>query len=181
MRFLSQAPVFVIVLGFGILFAPRAKADTLDFTITGAGSTYTFSLPSSPTPDVVTVTSGFGLNNQPIIFDSLSLNSNIFFPLGTSILGGGLDLFIFVGGRFPVDSVILQGPQLFTGSEATPTFLTGQFTLMSPIDKNTYSLKIDSEPSPVPEPGSLVLLATGAVATYRSIPRRRTSISPQNS
>jgi hypothetical protein len=173
MRILSQVPVFVIVLALAILASPPAKADTLDFTITGGGSTYIFSLPSSPTPDVVRMDSGFGLNNQPIVFDSLSLSSDIFFPLGASILGGGLDLYIFVGGRFPIDTIILEGPQLYTGPEATPTFLTGQFTLMSPIDRNTYSLNIASESSPIPEPGSLVLLITGAFATLRSIRRRR--------
>lgn len=118
--------------------------------------------------------SGFGLKNQPIIFDGLPVSSDVFFPLGASILGGGLDLNIFVGGRFPVDTIVLEGSQLYTGSEAMPTFLTGQFTLMSPIDRNTYNLEIASESSPIPEPRSLVLLLTGAFASLRSI-RRRTA------
>ena len=41
----------VKLLSLAILSTPFvAKADTLDFTLTGGGNTFTFSLPSNPVP-----------------------------------------------------------------------------------------------------------------------------------
>jgi hypothetical protein len=59
MRTLCQ----VLGLAFVLLLAPLAKADTLDFTLIGAGSTYTFSIDSSPTPDSFVNNEYFQLNN----------------------------------------------------------------------------------------------------------------------
>lgn len=48
MRILSQTLIFVVVLAVAVFASPPAKADTLDFTITGGGSTYIFSIPVKP-------------------------------------------------------------------------------------------------------------------------------------
>lgn len=66
MRLVSQA----LVLALALVAAPLAKADTLDFTITGQGSTYTFSLDSSPTPDLSVDAVFFRLDNQLINIDN---------------------------------------------------------------------------------------------------------------
>ena len=151
----------VLVLACAFLIAPALKADTLNFTITGQGSTYTFSLDSSPTPDVDVAGVFFRIDNQLINIDNqFGETSDLNFFNNTA--AGGVSLLGL--------NLVFSGPQLYTGAEATPTFLTGQFTLMSGLD--TYALTIAPESSPVPEPGSLVLLATGAVATLRSIRRQ---------
>lgn len=153
MRLVSQA----LVLALALVAAPLAKADTLDFTITGQGSTYTFSLDSSPTPDLSVDAVFFRLDNQLINIDNqFGETSDIRF---NSFAAGGVSFL----------SLTLSGPQLYTGTEASPTFLTGPFTLASGLD--TYSLTITPESSPVPEPASLVLLATGAIATFHSLRR----------
>ena len=155
MRLASQA----LVLALALLAAPLAKADTLDFTITGQGSTYTFSLPSSPTPDLFVGSVFFRLDNQPINIDNqFGETSDIRFF--TNFAAGGVSFL----------NLALSGPQLYTGTEASPTFLTGDFTLTQGLD--TYALTIVPESSPVPEPATLILLATGAVATLNSIRRR---------
>lgn len=119
----------VLVLASALLTAPLAKADTLDFTITGQGSTYTFSLDSSPTPDLSVGGVFFRLDNQPINIDNqFGETSDIRFF--NSFAAGGVSFL----------NLILSGPQLYTGTEASPTFLTGPFTLASGLD--TYSLTI---------------------------------------
>lgn len=158
----------VLVLAFAILVAPVVKADTLDFTITGQGSTYTFSLDSSPTPDLSVNGVFFRLDNVLVNVDNMfGQTSNINFF--NNFAAGGLSL-------VDLGNLALSGPQLYTGTEASPSFITGQFTLTSGLD--AYNLTITPESSPVPEPGGLVLLATGAIATLRSI-RHRTQ--PANS
>jgi hypothetical protein len=152
----------ILVLAFAILVAPAVKADTLDFTITGQGSTYTFSVDSSPTPDLDVAGVFFRLDNVLVNVDNMfGQTSNINFF--NTFAAGGLSL-------VDLGNLALSGPQLYTGTEATPSFLTGQFTLMSGLD--AYNLAITPESSPVPEPGGLVLLATGVVAALRSITRR---------
>lgn len=155
MRTLHQ----VLVLACALLIAPIVKADTLDFTITGQGSTYTFSLDSSPTPDLFVTDVFFRLDNQPINVDNqFGETSDIRFF--TNFASGGVSFL----------SLILSGPQLYTGTEASPTFLTGQFSLASGL--TPYTLTITPESTSVPEPGTLLLLATGTLATLRSLRRR---------
>jgi hypothetical protein len=152
----------VLVLAFAILVAPAAKADTLDFTITGQGSSYTFSVDSSPSPDLDVAGVFFRLDNVLVNVDNMfGQTSNINFF--NSFAAGGLSL-------VDLGNLALSGPQLYTGTEASPGFITGQFTLTSGLV--TYALTITPDSSPVPEPGGLVLLATGAVATLRTITRR---------
>ncbi len=76
MRAVYQA----LVLALAVVAAPIAKADTLDFTITGQGSTYTFSLDSSPTPDLDVSGVFFRLDNVLVnVDDMFGQTSNINF------------------------------------------------------------------------------------------------------
>jgi hypothetical protein len=155
MRTLYQA----LALALAVVAAPLAKADTLDFTITGQGSSYTFSLDSRPTPDVEVAGVFFRLDNVLVNVDNMfgQTSSINFF---NSFASGGVSL-------VDLGNLALSGPQLYTGTEAAPTFLTGQFSLMSGVDP--YTLTITPESSPVPEPSTLLLLGTGALVTLGSI------------
>jgi len=143
-----------------------AKADTLDFTITGHGTDITFSLPSNPTLSGSLAGQDFQLNN-------VTLDVN-----GTDVVGDDLEFFTTSqgGGLADVDGLLgeewvllnqfgLYGAQLFSGGVSDPTFLTGDFTLESHLTDWDYSLEItDVSPTVTPEPTSLLLLGTGLLA-----------------
>jgi hypothetical protein len=159
MRTLCQ----VLGLAFVLLLAPLAKADTLDFTLIGAGSTYTFSIDSSPTPDSFVNNEYFQLNNVLVNINGIfGQSSEVRFF--NSADDGGL---IFLD----IPNLGATGDQLYTGTEASPTFRTGTFNLLR-LNTTPFTLTIAPETSPVPEPGTFVLLGTGAVAALGSLRRR---------
>ena len=153
-----------------------AKADTLDFSITGHGTDITFSLPSSPTPSAVSTFNGdFELSNVVMDVNGTNHTENLFF-----FLGG-----VFGGGAATSSTLLdLYGPQLFTGSLYDPTFKTGDFTVTtSPgfqgwCDQGDYNLDI-TDPGPTsvtPEPSSVMLLATGVLALLAMAMVKRNAI-----
>jgi hypothetical protein len=142
-----------------------AKADTLDFSITGHGTDITFSLPSSPTPSSVSFINGdFAIDNVVLDVNGVDQTDNLLFYLG-GIFGGGAQ-------TSPSSLFDLFGAQLFTGSLNDPTFKTGDFTLTTEAgfegfcNQSSYNLDITDQgpPSVAPEPSSVLLLATGVLA-----------------
>jgi hypothetical protein len=136
-----------------------AKAETLDFTITGPGTYITFDLASSPTVSSFDPGGDFQINNVSVDLNGHHETTNIDFY--ASYVDGGLASSLFD----------LFGPQLFTGSLHHPTFLTGDFILTSPSDSYSYCDHGDydltiCDPGTVttPEPSSVLLLATGILA-----------------
>jgi hypothetical protein len=166
MRFVYQA----FVLAFALLISPLAKADTLLlFDLSGAGSTYTFSLDS--TPPIASAAAGFSftLNGIDITIDDLfGVTSGMTFFNGAR--GGGVSLLNIPGGALD-----LTGPQLYSGSETTPSFGPGGPISLTDSAGAPFSLTITA--APTPEPGTLTLLATGAIATLGSIRRRRRTVA----
>jgi hypothetical protein len=131
-----------------------AKADTLDFDLTGPGlgSGISFSLPSDPTPTSY-VNGAFSLDNITVDINGTNHTDDVYFYTSYG-LGGTSDIL----GDFN-----LTGAQLFTGSVSDPTFMTGDFTFSS--EDREYSLDItDVSAAVAPEPASLLLLATGMLA-----------------
>ncbi len=76
-----------------------------------------------------------------------------------------------------------SGPQLFTGSDAAPTFSLGTFSLLN-FGPNTFSsdftLDITSSETPIPEPSSLLMLSTGMLGLVCAV-RRKLSVQSQPS
>ena len=162
MRIVYQA----FVLAFALLISPLAKADTLEFNITGASNTYSFFLDSTPLVGASLKGFSFTVDNIDITVDDLfGVTSDITFF--NSARGGGLSLLSIPGG-----SVDLTGPQLYTGSESVPLFAPGGPFPLSSRAGEPFDLTITDVSTP--EPGTLTLLATGALATLGFVRRKRT-------
>lgn len=150
------ARIVALSLAVPFLCAMAHAATMYDFSATGTPyGNITLTLPASPTPASFTSTS-FELSSVPLIVDGDPAVENIdFFTLAA---GGG------AGGA----GVRVDGPQLFTGSTSSPTFLTGTFPI------GGFTLTISPAASAVPEPSSLFLLGTGLLGACGLLRKRIT-------
>ena len=154
----------LVVAAVPLLTVLSASADTLQFTLddTTTGDVYSWQADRSPVPPVIepTIGSSFDFanitgtkNGSSTCFADLTF-SNPSNPNGAGI-GSNPDC---PNGFFGP----LVGSQLYTGSEDAPTFLTGTFLLSDfETTDNAWSLTIAPVSAAVPEPSSLLLLATG--------------------
>jgi PEP-CTERM motif len=163
------------LLSFAILAAPFvAKADTLNFTLTGEGDTYTFSLPSNPVPSSSSNGVSFTLPSVLITEGAISFTSDItFFNLNDTANSGGLLFSLPALPPVPPTNVDLTGEQTYeaTSLESAPVFAPGDFNLIagSPKGDEDFTLAIASD---VPEPSSLSLLALGTLALATTVRRK---------
>jgi hypothetical protein len=146
-----------------------AKADS--FTLKGEGNIFTFSLAASPT--VIPISFGFIVQDVTVTENGASTpDSTLTFY--DSSYGGGLEI------QPNPSTLVFDSAQLFTGTNAAPTFVLGKFNLTDDIDGAQYKLTIaaddPSDPSPIPEPSSLALVVTGALAGAETLRRRFRSL-----
>jgi hypothetical protein len=156
-------PIKTLSLAAFLAASLTAKADTLEFTLTGEGNTFTFSLPSNPTPDSSTNGTSFTLDNIIVTEGLIGFTTDIKFSSLTA--GGGLDFSIPSPPPIPGTNLDLVGPQLYSGLEASPMFTatTTPFVLNRPKqDSNDFTLAIADISSP--EPSSIWLLGLGMLA-----------------
>jgi hypothetical protein len=158
-----RLPTKLLCLAVILIASWSAKADTLDFTLSGDGDTFTFSLPSNPSPDSSISGTSFTLMNIPITQDSMiDFTADITFSNGSH--GGGLEFPLPSPTPLPIN-LDLTGPQLYTGSETSPIFspTVTPFTLSVPKGDDIFTLDI-TDASAIPEPSTVAMLATGLLA-----------------
>jgi hypothetical protein len=136
-----------------------------DFSLTNSSQTITisWSIPASPANAAPQI--GAGGFDAGFIIGSLAINNNgihstgfiqFISPLGGTQTGDNMDF----GG------LLFQGPTLYTGTSASPTFDIGTFSvseLTGNLGIGAGTLTITPEAATTPELSSLILLATGAM------------------
>lgn len=145
------------------MFAVPAQAAQLVYEITGVGTTISFAIDDRPGLKSVEV-DGFVVGNVAVQVNGVSQVRDIGFVRELS--EGG---FIILG-----TSINLAGPQLFSGSFAAPTLLTGNFALTGFTDRTlNYSLQVAPAVLAVPEPTTWLLLLAAFGLLGGAMRRRR--------
>ncbi len=146
---IAACSVFAIATG-------AASADTYDFVLSGDYSAH-WQLQSSVVPDDFGDGAGFVLWDTVGTFPGASegVVDMYFFHADN---GGGLELDDFYA---DTTLMVADGPQVYTGTEDSPTFMLGTFALDgTAYGFGTYTLTITNV-SAVPEPASLALMLGG--------------------
>ena len=171
MRRVSLYAVLALLLCAFVSPSPSRADGIDDFTLSdGLGNTITWQLPASPTPSFVTPFV-FQLFNVPGTINGIAgetlnpefVNQN---AGGGLIVGNTADTIGIVGNSEVIEGVTF--PQLYSGPENAPTFLTGTFSfpVLTAINElnqgvTTGTLTITPDVTAVPEPSTLMLVAIG--------------------
>lgn len=131
--------------------ASAAQAVVYNFSLTG-DYTASWSIDTANTPDDFASGTAFVYWDVAGFPDALFGEADVYFYSGS--IGGGLAIEDFYGDTV---LVVTDGPQLYTGTEDAPVFLTGSFNLTEYQGPGTYTLTI----SAVPEPAAIALMLAG--------------------
>jgi hypothetical protein len=149
-RTLKLGALLAIVTIFAALPAKADSGQTLDYTLSGGPVSASWTMSQDPTPFFVEDGTVFAVNSTDLIVDGLPVDDIIcFFNLSDS---GGVNSVTYLPD--------LVGAQLYTGSEDSPTMLTGMFYLTDEQTGAYYTLNVTN----APEPMTWLLLASGLAA-----------------
>jgi hypothetical protein len=133
-----------------VLPARADSGDTYQFTMTGP-VTASWTMSENPTPYYYEEGTVFLAEAPDLVVDGSSDPSDIlcFFNLGDL---GGLNSINLLPDFF--------GPQVYSGDESAPTFMTGTYYFTMDSTDQIETLQI----TPAPEPGTILLLCSGLAA-----------------
>jgi hypothetical protein len=173
MKSLKSAAAIALLFSAGV-----ANAALYQFNLTG-DYTASWQLNSTVVADAAGEGEGFILwdvegNFPGSLFDVADLT------FYNEAIGGGMEILDFYGETL---LLVTDGPQLYTGSEETPTFLLGTFGMTEFGGTGTYTLTVtdldagptdpDPDPVDVPEPATAAMLLSGLGMLYASRKRRQ--------
>ncbi len=157
-----------VALAAATAFASPANAVLLQFTVTGDYNA-SFQVDSDPAPDFANA-GYFALYDVVGTFEgAVSDITDLRFYIDAA--DGGFTVDDYVGGVF---LYAFDGPQLFTGTTATPTFRTGTFALTATGGSAASTLTIAAAGGAVvPEPAAWGLMTLGFGLVGAAARRRR--------
>jgi hypothetical protein len=175
---------FAIGLALACAAIGGARATEVQFTISGGDGIATFELPLSATPDASAPDVFFFFSSVPVeVGGSQIVHTSLTF------WHGGSGVFPVGIGGFVADNFIFSGPQFYSGSESSPTFIPGIYRrLTNGVTGKTDSVTIaelppiSDPPDPpdppalgVPEPSTWAMLLLGFVGlSYAGFKKAKT-------
>jgi hypothetical protein len=140
------------VVATALLWAGAANAALVQFTVSGDYAA-SWQLDSDRIPDLILPGLGITYADVAGTYDNAvsSLADVSFFDGG---FGGGLSLEDYYGGTY---LLVTDGPQIYSGSEDSPAYVAGTYTLHQYQGAGRYTLTV----SAVPEPATCGMLLAG--------------------
>ena len=164
MRATKLSSAAIIVFALTLLSACPLRADGTDnYVYEANGNTFTWQLPTNPSPTSASPCDFFTFSNFSIVDDGVAVTGTLdFYSNG---LGGGFDF--WTGTLYPNFLIDAYGQQLYSGPVGWPTMLTGSFPLTDYAGNDNNPLAPayagTLEVAPVPEPSAMLLLLVGLV------------------
>jgi hypothetical protein len=145
-----------------VLPAHADSGDTYTFTLTGAVSA-SWTMSENPTPAYFESGTVFVVDSTDLVVDGVAVSDALCFFNSSDM--GGLNSFVVLP-----DFI---GPQIYSGDESNPTFLTGMFYFTDWETGQAETLCITQ----TPEPTTILLLFSGLAVL--GLKRKRESTSLQ--
>ena len=173
-----KAKIFVAAIAVAsFVGCGSANASSVLITITSdTNPTLAFVMALNPHPGRIDPGYGFGWNNWEVTVNGspAGLDAIAFFPDSN---GGGLNDGIYF--NYPDPGLAgLLGPQLYSGTEANPTFSLGSFAEIYSPDGNTFYNATVTITTATPLPAALPLFASGIGAIGLAAWRRKKKAKP---